>query len=160
MCCSECQQFPHSTIVVIEIIAAYFVRYIDCKCESWCERACVCVCVRWLQLIARYAGCLFDAHPDKCSSKSGKHHTFNTHCDPLTYYLRSSSSTWFMWLPTFERKMVVHTLAHTHTHKFMHIIHENRQAGETDERWKKFAKWRYRPWNSRSSKRTHSNRTK
>lgn len=45
-----------------------------------------------------------------------------------------------MWPPTFERKMVLkplqyYTLANARerTHKYMHIIHENRQTGETDE---------------------------
>lgn len=30
MYCPECQQIHYYTIVIIEIIAAYFVQYIDC----------------------------------------------------------------------------------------------------------------------------------
>lgn len=103
--------------------------------------------VRWLQLIARYAGCLFDAHSDKCSSKSGTHtHTPNTKykytlCDPLTYYLRSSSSTWFMWpTPHLSEKWfwnlfntlytVQCTLAHTQTHAY-----NSRKAAIRRNRW-------------------------
>lgn len=118
--------------------------------------------VWWLQLIARYAGCLFDAHSDKRSSGRAANKAVNVnvneHTDPLTYYLRSSSSTWFMWPPTFERKMVLNLFNTIRKHTNAYNSSRKPTSWEADEKRKKTGKsgqkWAIGPWNSRNGERT------